>query len=302
MSCNNCTNAYTIVNKKTKQALQGCKTQQCIMQMLCRCIATPSKTVLPYYQLHKAGNIFNNFVLPSGFTSLKFWIYGSGGSNIYGNSYFGGAGAGAYIAATVLYTINGATMTSIQYTVATSNTTGKSDGFPSTSVYITYSNNNTVLLECGSGMAPSGTNVKAGGLGGLYTISGTLNLDNITITESVNGKDGGNKKNSGQSNGYTVSGSGQNDDKSHPVTNNHAPVSNIYTCQDTSSTTVDIEILSSGGGEHTPGQYPVPNTDGNTYGYYGGAGGANTSTYSTTNYTTSQIANGSPGVILVSVA
>jgi hypothetical protein len=294
---------YTIINNKTKLALRNVNLGT-VVNTLCCPVAE-----LPFYGIATSpGTTFiEDFVMPyegdftTRFSFIDFIIYGAGGdgATLDGTVQFGGAGSGAYLAASIPYELDNSSghIKSMVFNVADHGT-----GSP-TFVLIRYTNRSTIQLSSGGGLT---TTTTAGGTGGVTQIT---NASNISFKyNAVDGEVGGALNTSGTNNGYTVSGSGAINvtNAGNPVTNTNTPVAATYEVQMSASATITVTIKSSGGGEDQPGHGNVSNTSNTSeklYGYIGGGGAPVSSNYTgADNYSASSIQYGSKGAILWTVS
>jgi len=258
--------------------------------------------------LTDASGIIYNFTLPPDYTkmsTIKFVLYGSGGNGLeqvedpYPHSHTcsskikncdtGGAGAGAYISAEIPYYINdySAFITKIEYTVS------KGGSGEDTDVTVTYSDDTSIVLIAGGGETPCYNGSTFGAPGGIAYI---YNPSGIHISKILrDGTTGGNQGCHGSTNGYTVSGAG-NEGKDTPPVNNiitQSKTYNLVACP-RHPYTKKITITSSGGGKTTAGSYK--------HMYYGGGGAATPTFYKYEKYNAHNVRKGSDGIILYSIS
>ncbi len=295
---------YTIINNKTKRALNNANLGQVVNTLCC-----PSVSVLKFNNIITATGTttIDNFIMPfegdftTRFTFLDFIIYGSGGDGMTVDGTatpidaVGGAGAGAYLSASIPYELDNSSghIKSMVFNVADH---GTGD---STFVNIRYTNGATIGLSSGGGLT---TTTTAGGAGGVTQITNASNI--IFNYNAVDGEAGGAKNASGTNNGYTVSGSGTVDSPgaSNPVENTNTPVAATFEVQTDETATITVKLKSSGGGEEQPGHGNITNTSKNLYGYVGGGGAPVPSNYEGGGYSASSIQYGSKGAILWTVS
>lgn len=188
-------------------------------------------------------NLINEFNTPFGYNYVNLYLYGAGGNATQvgsGDSDSGGAGGGAFIYAKnipILVPNTTTTITNIKYSI------GSGGSSQSTIVIVNYSDGSYINLNAGAGDSTGFTNSTIGADGGIASnniTSSFYSLSNVTL---VNGKKGGNQNTTGQSSGYTSSGSGGN--TSNPASNS-SQASNLFTGNDGKKYTIN----SYGGGSN----------------------------------------------------
>lgn len=300
MSCNSCSscNAYTIINHHVKRAVNVCgNNRPCILSSLCykNCTILPYSGVISEYSY-----TFTNFILPSSYTRIHFYLYGPGA--YVGTNTYNGGGSGAFISLNIPYSFKASTICKIYFSTGFPTSDSSKPIAPST-VVITYTDSSQITLSAGYG---SGQN------GGIANITNSSNIP-LGAVIAINGKNGGSEKESGESSTLTVSGSGRKNDTSLSPVSNVAPAINSIILPTSATTQMTVNVSSSGGGKTSSsstsdGIAPLSvTTNGgpSTYNYIGGGGGSADSNYTYTSngttFYTRDINAGGNGLILFGV-